>query len=127
QNWLPAHAGAYPPIVINITDGQATDVTDAALIERARCLTNLFTNDGNVLLFNCHISETAGRPILFPAVENELPDAYSRLLFQMSSVMPRPMQVAAEAAEGARGFVFNADLPGLIQFLDIGTRPGNLG
>ena len=28
--------------------------------------------------------------------------------------------------DGARGFVFNADIVAVIRFLDIGTRPSNL-
>ena len=35
-------------------------------------------------------------------------------------------QQGFSAAEGARGFAFNAKLDVAIQFLDIGTRPSNL-
>jgi hypothetical protein len=49
----------------------------------------------------------------------------------MSSVLPDSMIAAARSLElpsmnGSRGFVFNADLPALVQFLDIGTRPSNM-
>ena len=48
-----------------------------------------------------------------------------------SSIMPGEFRAAGAAvgislSEGARGFVFNADAAALVQFFDIGTRPGNL-
>jgi hypothetical protein len=45
----------------------------------------------------------------------------------MSSLLPEPMRRQAQAkgyqiGSGARGYVFNADLVTMIDFLDIGTR-----
>ena len=128
QDWIEKHPKAYPPIVINITDGESTDGDPAP---NAAALTSLETADGNVLLFNCHISADSATPILFPADEGVLSDDFARMLFRMSSDLPERLGQAARA-EGmkigpyARGFVFNADLVELIRFLDIGTRPSNL-
>jgi hypothetical protein len=60
-----------------------------------------------------------------------LPDQYAKLLFRISSDLPGYMRAAAGAegyqiSDGAKGFVFNADLVSVIRFLDIGTRPSNL-
>ena len=113
----------YPPIVVNITDGEAnTNPESAAAGVRA-----LTSSDGNVLLFNAHLSSHSGAAVEFPSSEAALPDDYARLLFRMSSVLPPAMQETArrdgfQAGEGARGFVFNADLVGVIRFLDIGTK-----
>jgi hypothetical protein len=124
QAFLAAHPNCYPPIVINITDGQPSDGDPA---EAARELRSLASSDGNVLLFNAHLSVKQNRPIEFPATEEALPDQYARRLFQLSSELPPKLVEAARAGGLAvlpqsRGFVFNADLVAVIRFLDIGTR-----
>jgi hypothetical protein len=122
--FLAAYANCYPPIVLNITDGQPTDGDPQ---EAARELRALASRDGNVLLFNAHVSDKLNRPITFPADEAGLPDDFAKRLFQMSSELP-PRLAAAARADGfavrpqSRGFVFNADLVAVIRFLDIGTR-----
>jgi hypothetical protein len=138
ENWVRDHPNAFPPIVINITDGQPTDddqPTDGSREPRAQRMAKriqeLATSDGNVLLFNLHISETQAQPLLYPDQEASLPDDYARMLFRMSSVLP-PHMVKAAQAEGlpispnSRGFVFNANMVEVIRFLNIGTRPRDL-
>jgi hypothetical protein len=114
----------FPPLVINITDGKATDGSPEL---PAYTLRGLTTSDGNVLFFNAHLSAREARPVEFPAEEREVPDANARVLFRMSSVLPPRLQEAARAdgfrvEPTSRGFVFNADLVSVIRFLDIGTR-----
>jgi len=128
QDWISQHQNSYPSIVINITDGAATDGDPAS---NAQAIANLSTTDGNILVFNCHVSAHTASPISYPDSDAALPDEYARTLFQMSSVLPENLLKAARS-EGlgvgnqARGFVFNAHLEDLIRFLDIGTRPSNL-
>jgi hypothetical protein len=115
----------YPPLVFNITDGMATDGDP---LPAARAVQQLASKDGSVLLFNAHVSATQALPVEFPAVEDNLPDNFAKLLFRMSSALPPRLFAAARADKypvqpGARGFVFNADLVAVIRFLDIGTRP----
>jgi hypothetical protein len=115
---------AFPPLVVNISDGKATDGNPEL---PAYNLRNLSTADGGTLFFNAHISASTARPIEFPADESELSDPDARLLFRMSSPLPPRLLEAARgegfrAAQGTRGFVFNADLVSVIRFLDIGTR-----
>jgi hypothetical protein len=124
QAFLAAHPTCYPPLVINITDGEATDGNP---LEAAQEVQALASRDGNVLLFNAHLSDKEVRPLEFPGDEGGLPDKFARLLFRMSSVLPSRLAEAARAegfpaGRGARGFVFNADLVAVIRFLDIGTR-----
>jgi hypothetical protein len=126
--WIGQHAASFPPIVINITDGEATDGDPAAAAEQVKSLS---TNDGNCLLFNVHISSRGGAPLEYPDADAALPDEFSRLVFSMSSILPTYMQAMARqegirATETTRGFVFNADMVAVIRFLDIGTRPSNL-
>ena len=94
-------------------------------------LRSQLTTDGNVLLFNLHVSATGGNPISFPASEAALPDQFSRLLFGMSSLLPSQMRTLAGnqgygVEEGSKGFVYNADVAGIVQFLEIGTRASDL-
>ena len=124
QVFLSRYPDCYPPMVINITDGASTDGDP---LPSAKATQALASSDGNVLLFNAHISASQAYPIAFPATEDGLPDDFSRLLFRMSSPLPQRLQEAAHsdgfpAGVGARGFVFNADLVSIIRFLDIGTR-----
>jgi hypothetical protein len=112
--------------VINITDGEPTDGDPTGPADEVR---KLATSDGNVLIFNCHISSRKGTPILFSdaGTDADLPDEHARLLYRMSSVLPSGLLDAVQS-EGlkvgaqARGFVFQADMVEVIRFLDIGTR-----
>ena len=113
-----------PPLVVNITDGESTDGDP---LPSAKALCDLKSADGNVLLFNAHISDSPANPVEFPASEGGLPDNFAARLFSMSSQLPPRLLEAARgdgfaARDGARGFVFNADLVSVIRFLDIGTR-----
>jgi hypothetical protein len=122
--FIPNYPKCYPPMVINITDGEASD-GDPEL--HASMITNMASHDGNVLLFNLHISSTQGAPLIYPARQIDLPDDYGRMLFRMSSKLPAPMLAVARqegisVTEASRGFAFNGDLVTLIKFLDIGTR-----
>ncbi len=124
REWVAEHPASYPPIVINISDGMATDGDPEAF---AATIKSLETSDGNALVFNAHLSDVAAMPVQFPASEAGLPDEHAEKLFRMSSVLPesnRSLAVTLDLSidEDARGFVFNANLEALVQFLDIGTR-----
>ncbi len=122
--WIAQHPRSFPPIVVHITDGESQDGDP---LPYAQSVTNLATEDGNVLLFNCHLSMTAADPFMFPAADQGLPDDLARVLFQMSSVLPDPFVRHAtgeglQVQAGARGMAFNADMVCLIQFLNMGTQ-----
>jgi hypothetical protein len=123
-DFLVRAPGCYPPVVINITDGEATDGNPEA---HAATLRDLASEDGHVLLFNLHVSSRGERATEYPGREDDLTDNFARLLYRMSSPLPPPMLKMARVeripmTESARGFVFNADLVSVIRFLDIGTR-----
>ncbi len=129
--WCAAHPDSFPPVVINLTDGEATDGNPEPF---ADTLKGFSTRDGNLLLFNCHLSTSTAEPVLFPASEGQLPDEYGRMLFRMSSELPEKLRQMAEAKRlpagpGARGMAFNADGTSLLQLISVGTviaAPGNL-
>jgi hypothetical protein len=94
-------------------------------------LTSLSTEDGPALLFNIHLSSTAGVAIQLPAEPNNLPDEWAKQLFECSSpltpfMLSRATELGMTVEEGSRGFIFNAQPTQVIHFLDIGTRPANV-
>jgi hypothetical protein len=122
--FITSYPDCFPPLVINITDGESTDGIPE---DPATKLRGLCSTDGNILLFNAHLSAKQMRPIEYPDQQEGLPDKYARLLFRMSSVLPPKLQNAAQAegfivTPNSRGFVFNADLVAIVRFLDIGTQ-----
>jgi len=122
--FISVYPDSFPPLVINLTDGQPTDANP---LDAAVALKSLKSTDGNTLFFNAHLSGAEVAPICFPSEETGLPDKFAKLLFRMSSILP-PKLMSAARDEGfaingpARGFVFNGDLVAIIRFLDIGTR-----
>jgi len=128
DNWIPQHGSSFPPIVINITDGEALDGDP---IQYADSLKQRATEDGQVLFFNCCVSSTPGDSFLFRGNGELMPDAFARQLFQMSSILPEPTVEKARAMgqelePNARGMAYNADMVTLIKFLDMGTRAAAL-
>jgi len=130
RDWIDDHPDSFPPVVVNVTDGEATDGDP---LRYAQQLRSFATDDGEVLLFNVHLSESEAPAVELPSSRDELPAGaeYAEDLYQMSSTLPFTMRSAAEN-EGyhvdldTRGFVFNADPVALVTFLEIGTRPSNL-
>jgi hypothetical protein len=128
QGWASQHPHGFPPVVINISDGEPTDGDPTA---PAEAVMQVASSDGNVLLFNIHISSQSASPVLFPDDDGTLPDDHARMLFNMSSRLPEFLRTLVQqegisVSDNTRGFAFQADLVTLIKFLDIGTRPSNL-
>ena len=123
ESWLAAHPGGFPPTILHLTDGESSD-GDPDYIGRQ--IMSLKTEDGNVLLFNCHISSQRRQKIEYPADDRSLPDVFARTLFQISSHLPENFLAAAaqlgvQTSGGSRGFVFNGDPSSIVQFYEIGT------
>ncbi|HWS56546.1 MAG TPA: vWA domain-containing protein [Pyrinomonadaceae bacterium] len=123
SGWLAEHPRGFPPTVLHLTDGESGDGDPTALGEE---ITSLGTDDGRVLLFNCHVSSRRARKAEYPSTDAGLPDGFARTLFRISSPLPEPFLAAAQqlgvpASEGSRGFVFNADPSSVVQFYEIGT------
>jgi hypothetical protein len=129
KTWISQHRNGFPPIVIHITDGESTD-GDAA--PRLRAITKLSTSDGNVMLFNVHLSANpSAKPVSFPNSADTLPDEYAQMLFETASPLTPAMRSLAKehgfkTTDKSRCFVLNADMVLLVQAIDIGTRPSNV-
>lgn len=130
QKWLEQHPASFPAVVIQITDGESTDGDPTNAMQGIK---GLSSQDGNVLLFNVHISsDPNATTIAFPDSSAQLPNNPAKILFEGSSVLTPFMRSAASSqhglnlSDGARGFVLNGDMVLVVQALDIGTRPSNL-
>ncbi len=120
------HPGSHPPVVIHLTDGESNDGDPEAAAEALRALE---TDDGNLLLLNCHLSASPAPGVVLPTTEGELADEFSKLLFRMSSPLPAEMRMVAEVMgvnvrQGARGMVFNADGTQMLLLIKVGTVIG---
>lgn len=122
------HTESFPPIVFNITDGEATDGDEEELIHTARQIEALHTNDGNVLVMQIHIGTGDERTLFFPSEGEPLPiNRHARTLYEASSPLPECFNEAIRAVKGLgvmppfRGMSFNASVAELIAMLNIGS------
>jgi hypothetical protein len=127
-DWTHKHPCSFPPIVVNITDGMKTDdgYKGLSLLEWARRLTGITTDDGPTLLFNVFLSPDRAPEQLFPASPAGLPRPGPEL-FEMSSTLPQQMVDNARAdgvdvRPGGRALAFNVGRSSLLRVLQIGTR-----
>ena len=129
EGWIAEHPDSFPPTVIHITDGESTDGNPTSRLQE---LTDLSTSDGNVMLFNIHLSARKdAEPVSFSDSPDDLPDAYSKMLFETASPLTPTMRALAkehgfDTSDDSRCFVLNGDLVLLVQAIDIGTRPSNV-
>ncbi len=131
ERWVAANPKNYPPVVVNVTDGMATDGSADDVRTAAQAITKLATEDGAALLYNCHISELADGAVEFPSSELDIPDnEYASLLFSISSEIPETGRTIYEQfnkrplVAGTRGYVFNGDaisVRKLLNFASVGA------
>lgn len=126
--WCDAHPDSYPPTILHITDGESTDGDPS---EVGAAMKEIHTNNGNLLLFNLHLSDANVQPIMFPDSVDNLPNAYAKMLFLMSSVLPPHLiEFAREkrfvVTPESRGFIFNGDAVSIVDFFDVGTRAAQM-
>ena len=129
--WIkdPRHRESFPPIVFNITDGEASDCDREALLDIASQIRSLRTAEGEVLLVNIHISSNTLVPsCTFPASSEELAgNRYATLLYEASSPMPshfEPLicEMKQHWAKGPfRGMSYNTSIHELALMLNIGS------
>lgn len=122
EPWLADHPESFPPIIFNITDGDATDGNPLSSMQALR---SIGTQDGPCLLFNCLLG--GGSPVLWPSQASEVPSGNLQILFEGSSELPEKMRRRASEhhrlnlPQGAKGVLLNAALVDLVRLLDIGT------
>lgn len=134
EGWMAKHheQDCYPPTIIHITDGKFNGAKKDVVLQKANELKSMFTNDGNVILFNIHISADCGLSLSFPTEKGELlNNEYGKTLYEMSSLLPlRYNEDIARVRDNSSkirhsAMAVNADMTTLIQLMDIGT-PTNI-
>ena len=121
---------SFPPIVINITDGESSDCDDRELCDVCSQIRCTATEDGNTLLLNIHISANSTIPsMVFPMAEElAVADHYARTLAECSSIMPDVFNPAICQMKGAGatppffGMGYNASIIELLSIINIGSR-----
>ena len=134
-DWMKEHheKDCYPPTIINITDGWFNGASKEYVLQQANELKSMFTNDGNVILYNIHVTEEdTANCIICPIMKEELNnDEYAEMLFDMSSLLPerynadisRCLNDNRDGRHKAMGV--NVDATTLFKLMDIGT-PTNI-
>jgi uncharacterized protein YegL len=128
EPWVASHPQSFPPIVFNITDGEATDGDP---LQSLRNLQACGTQDGPALTLNAFLGDGHGATVAYPTAFQHMPEGPYRSLVEGASVLPDSMRRRAsqfhemQIPEGARGVVLQASIVDLIRLLDIGSRPIN--
>ena len=135
SQWMGEHQNkdCYPPTIINITDGAFNGTTKDEMLQLSNELKSMFTNDGNVILFNIHITPQNISALTFPVTKTELSgNSYGTTLCEMSSLLPirynapiSKLRKDIDASARHFGMAVNADMSTLLQLMDIGT-PTNI-
>lgn len=125
DKFIEHHPNSFPPIIINITDGEPDNFDQTTL--QAQQLSTLKTSDGSVVIMNAYVSSDKDLLIQLPSDDALFSgNRFARFLFSLSTELPEAMLAEAincgfSAKKGAKGFVFNADPDTLIRFLRFGT------
>lgn len=135
DEWMEKHhdKDCYPPTIINITDGEFNGATKEYVLQQANELKSMFTNDGNVILFNIHISANKAVCVTCPASKDEVSfSSLATTMYEISSLLPmrysdRIADLRGDGTPNNRytAMSINADMSTLIQLMDIGT-PTNI-
>lgn len=135
DQWMEKHhdQDCYPPTIINVTDGAFNGASQEDVIQQANELKSMFTNDGNVILFNIHFTASkSAEEVVCPIEISELGgNSYAEALFAMSSLLPERYNADISRClnDGRAGrhkaMGVNADATTLVKLMDIGT-PTNI-
>ena len=129
DEWMEKHhdKDCYPPTIINITDGEFNGATKEYVLQQANELKSMFTNDGNVILFNIHISANKAVCVTCPASKDEVSfSSLATTMYEMSSLLPMRYsdRIADLRGDGTPNNRYTA-MSTLRQLMDIGT-PTNI-
>jgi len=129
--WCRQNPESFPPIVINITDGEPSDADETMIAEAAEALKATATQDGNTLLVNIHTAtryDTPQQSLKFPAEGDKLPEnRHTRMLYAASSTLPSLYDKAIEEIKGCKGegpykaMCYNCSADELVGLLNIGS------
>lgn len=136
NQWIQKNKDRYtiPPILIHISDGEATDSETPTLLKIADKIKSLSIGGGKVTFMNVNISSMHKESIIFPSSSLELPkeNTTAKLLYDMSSTLSKEYAESIsyikdkelstfDASIPVKAMAYNASLNELIGILSIGT------
>lgn len=125
ETWVKENQNGFPPIIINITDGEPDEPAKAKIA--ANKLMNLSTTNGKTLLFNTHITgEEETTETQFPSKVSDISDPYAKFLFEISSELPEQLiweaqKIGLSPQANARGIIFNGKAETIFKLLTFGS------
>ena len=127
---LEPNKESFPPIVIHITDGEASDCDLNELIDICGQIKQQATADGNVLLLNIHLATNSHLPAKVFPMPDEIIGAgpYATTLAECSSIMPNVFNEAIYRLKGNMamppfiGMGYNTSIIELLSIINIGSR-----
>lgn len=130
---LEPNRESFHPVVIHITDGEASDCEPKELIDICGEIKRQATTDGNVLLLNIHIAANSHLPAVVFPMPDEVPSVghYASTLAECSSIMPEVFNDAISRLKGIAatppfiGMGYNASIIELLSIINIGSRSVN--
>lgn len=123
DKWTEEHMDSFPPIIIHITEYRYHGAEDSEMIQLAKEIKSLLTNDGNALFFNIHLTWNENTvPVVFPSNESKISESYyGSMYYLMSSVLPqsfynnmRIRENSTEYQEQHIGFAMNIKISDLL-------------
>ena len=135
EDWMRAHHtnDCYPPTIINITDGEYNGVSHDDMLQLSNQVKSMFTNDGNVLLFNIHIVPGDTDSVAFPNTTADLNgNEYGLRLYNMSSLLPLnyndmiQQMFGYQTDERCRAMGVNTGMERLVKMMKIGTLSSSM-
>lgn len=124
-------ANSVAPMIINITDGGATDASEVELIDISKKIKSLNSAGGEVILTNIHICDIEpDKTIMFPRENKDLESIkYANLLYNMSSELPVWLSkgisdiIGSKLVDGdrLRAISYNTSVSQLFDILQIGS------
>ena len=124
----PRNGSSFPPVVLNITDGEFSDCGEDELVDISRNIRSLSTDDGHVLLLNIHIASGSDSPMIFPT-ESEILSAgrNAEIMARCSSRMPSSFEPLIRQYRGRSvrppfiGMSYNAPITEVLNIINIGS------
>ena len=95
-SWVSRFQNSFPPVVVNVTDGESTDGDPT---EAAKTLTSSGTADGPTLLFNLHLSSQRKPAVEFPSSDAN-PRPVRQDALQHVEPWPSPRKMDTELTVG---------------------------
>lgn len=124
SDWTSKFPDSFPPIVINVNDGQPNSVQNTS--KAVEAIKQLGTSDGNVLVLNAYIEKDCTSKVNYPTAQDALPSNYAEFLFDITSELPDSLVKYGQlkglsVKQGSKGMIMSSNGQDLVKFIDFGS------